>query len=62
MKASLSLPILSLLATGVVARDVPANVKSLYNSIRAKGQCSTVLKGGFYSSEGDSKGTKNILS
>lgn len=46
-----------LLATDVLARDVPANIKSLYKSIRAKGTCSNILKGGFYSQEKDSKGT-----
>lgn len=46
----------SLLAAPVLARDVPSNIRSLYNSIRAKGSCSNILKGGFYSQEKDSKG------
>lgn len=54
MKASLA--ILSLLATGALSREIPANVRSLYKSIRSKGQCSKVLKTGFFSSEDDSKG------
>lgn len=45
-----------LLATDVLARDVPANVKSLYKSVRANGTCKNILKGGFYSQEKDSKG------
>jgi hypothetical protein len=58
--------ILPLLTTGylagaVVARDVPANVKNLYNSIRAQGSCKNILKGGFYSQEKDSKGTLYYL-
>ncbi|KAJ2959762.1 hypothetical protein NQ176_g11096 [Zarea fungicola] len=39
----------------VLARDVPANVRALYNSIRAKGECTNKLKDGFYSQEDDSK-------
>lgn len=54
MKASI--PILSLLATGALSREIPANVKSLYKSIVSKGQCSKILKTGFFSSENDSKG------
>lgn len=42
----------------VLARDVPANVRALYNSIRAKGECTNKLKDGFYSQEEDSKGTQ----
>ncbi|KAJ2970506.1 hypothetical protein NQ176_g8153 [Zarea fungicola] len=49
------LALLSLLITPVLSADVPANIRSLYNSIRAKGQCSKILKGGFYSEEGDSQ-------
>lgn len=45
-----------LLAADVMARDVPSNVKALYKSIRNKGTCSNILKGGFYSQENDSKG------
>ncbi|OAA62393.1 glycoside hydrolase family 75 protein [Akanthomyces lecanii RCEF 1005] len=52
MKASAA--ILSLLATVALSREVPPNVRSLYKSIRDKGQCSNVLKPGFYSFEGDS--------
>lgn len=47
---------LGLCATGAVARDVPANVKALYDSIRSSGTCSNVLQGGFFSQEGDSQG------
>ncbi|KJK92270.1 hypothetical protein H633G_03818 [Metarhizium anisopliae BRIP 53284] len=45
---------LSALAAVAAARDVPANVKSFYNSIRGQGQCRNVLAGGFHSIDGDS--------
>ncbi|PNP45152.1 hypothetical protein TGAMA5MH_03203 [Trichoderma gamsii] len=45
----------ALAASPALARQVPANVQSLYNSIRAQGSCKNILKGGFYSQEGDSK-------
>lgn len=45
-----------LLTAEVSARDVPANIKALYSSIRANGKCSNILQGGFYSQEKDSKG------
>ncbi|KAJ2983368.1 hypothetical protein NQ176_g739 [Zarea fungicola] len=44
-----------LMAAGVLGRDVPSNIQALYKSIRAQGSCSNILKGGFYSQEGDSK-------
>lgn len=46
----------SLLAAPALGRDVPANIKALYDSIRSKGECSNVLQGGFFSQEDDSKG------
>ncbi|GJN70713.1 chitosanase [Purpureocillium lilacinum] len=36
------------------ARDVPSNVKSFYDGIRAQKQCRNVLAGGFHSVQGDS--------
>jgi len=39
---------LSLSSLGL-ARDVPANVRALYNSIVAQGQCSNKLATGFWS-------------
>lgn len=45
----------ALAASPALARQIPANVQSLYNSIRAQGSCKNILKGGFYSQEGDSK-------
>lgn len=53
-----ALVIPGLLAVPAVARDVPSNVRSLYDSIRSSGSCSNVLKGGFYSQEDDTKGIK----
>jgi hypothetical protein len=35
----------------VVARDVPSNVKDLYNRIRDQGECENVLAKGFRSSD-----------
>ena len=40
-----------LLAASSLARDVPDNVRNLYDSIREKGMCSIELAGGFYSSD-----------
>ncbi|KAI0466804.1 chitosanase [Xylaria cf. heliscus] len=34
-----------------LARDVPQNVRDLYNSIKSQGVCSNVLQGGFYALE-----------
>lgn len=39
------------------ARDVPSNVKSFYDGIRAQKQCRNVLAGGFHSVQGDSGST-----
>ncbi|KAG5971278.1 hypothetical protein E4U55_001287 [Claviceps digitariae] len=35
------------------ARDVPSNVRALYDGIRAQGKCRNVLAGGFHSEEND---------
>ncbi|KAI1361779.1 chitosanase [Xylaria arbuscula] len=44
---------LSALAGAALARDVPQNVRDLYNSIKNQGECSNVLAGGFFAlSEG----------
>ena len=56
MKAAVTSLLLAAAAAPVLARDVPQNIKDLYNSIRGQGQCNNMLKGGFYSQEGDSKG------
>lgn len=37
----------ALLATGVLAGQLPANVKNFYDSVRARGQCINKLKSGF---------------
>ncbi|GAP84752.1 putative glycoside hydrolase family 75 protein [Rosellinia necatrix] len=42
---------LSALVGASVARDVPQNVRDLYNSIKSQGQCTNVLQGGFYALE-----------
>lgn len=53
MRSFDSLLLTALAASPVLARQIPANVQSLYNSIRAQGSCKNILKGGFYSQEGD---------
>ncbi|PKS06105.1 hypothetical protein jhhlp_007939 [Lomentospora prolificans] len=51
MMAPLLLLATLLLAASSLARDVPDNVRNLYDSIREKGMCSIELAGGFYSSD-----------
>ncbi|KAI1371069.1 glycoside hydrolase family 75 protein [Hypoxylon crocopeplum] len=36
-----------------LARDVPSNIKNFYNSVKSKGQCSSKLASGFYSTYDD---------
>ncbi|AEO60909.1 glycoside hydrolase family 75 protein [Thermothelomyces thermophilus ATCC 42464] len=38
-------------AAGVAARDVPSNVQSFYDSLKAKGACSNKLATGFYAND-----------
>ncbi|KAM4063972.1 fungal chitosanase of glycosyl hydrolase group 75 domain-containing protein [Hirsutella rhossiliensis] len=45
---------LTLLGAVVSARDVPGNIQSFLDNIRAQKQCKNVLAGGFHSSNGDS--------
>lgn len=47
---------LSIFAGASLARTVPQNVRNLYNSIKAQGQCTNVLQGGFYALEDGSNG------
>jgi hypothetical protein len=54
MKTAFALGTLALAATSVAARDIPDNVKSLYDSLKS-GSCSEELQGGFYSEQDDSK-------
>lgn len=54
---SLRNTLLAALTLGLTsARDVPANVKSFYDGIRAQKQCNHVLASKFHSIEGDSGG------
>ncbi|KAI0139033.1 glycoside hydrolase family 75 protein [Hypoxylon sp. NC0597] len=39
----------SMLLGASLARDVPSNIRSFYNSIKSQGQCSSPLATGFYS-------------
>jgi hypothetical protein len=47
----LSLLAFLLLAASGLARDVPDNVRELYDSIRKKGKCSHKLATGFWSDD-----------
>ena len=49
MHSLLTPSLISLLAIAAEARDVPSNIQSFYNSIKAKGTCSNKLATGFYS-------------
>jgi hypothetical protein len=44
-----------LLVGSSYAASVPANVKTFYNNIKAKGSCSHVLKSGFTAVDGGAK-------
>lgn len=46
------------LATTGLARDVPSNLKSLYDNVKSSGKCSNELATGFYSSD-DGPGSKS---
>lgn len=61
MKTASSFLLAGLLASPVLGRDVPQNLRELYNSIRAQKSCKNELKGGFYSQEGDSKSKNTTL-
>ncbi|KAG6018100.1 hypothetical protein E4U43_007573 [Claviceps pusilla] len=49
----LSAPFFMAWASLATARDVPSNVKALYDQIRSQGQCQNVLAGGFHSQQND---------
>jgi len=54
MLSSVTFAALATLVLGTAARDIPPNVKALYDSIVSKGECSNKLASGFYSqSEGE---------
>lgn len=40
----------------VAAREVPANVRSFYNKVKAQDRCPNELQGGFHSKDNDNKG------
>lgn len=65
MKSTFLLLTAALSATSnVFALNVPENVKSFYNSVRAKGSCSNKLGSGFTlsDSESDTDNCKNNIS
>lgn len=55
MKTPNSFLATALLAGTALGREVPQNVRELYNSIRSQQSCKNELQGGFYSQENDSK-------
>ncbi len=55
MKTPISILLTSSLANLALGRQVPQNIRDLYDSIRAQKACGNELKGGFYSQENDSK-------
>lgn len=54
---SLGLYVLAALSTSAVARDVPDNLRALYDSIRGRGSCKNKLASGFYASARGLNGT-----
>ncbi|RWA03378.1 hypothetical protein EKO27_g11725 [Xylaria grammica] len=59
--ALLALSALSALAGVSLAKDIPQNVRDLYDSIRGQGECSNVLQGGFYALEDGSDDSHGII-
>ncbi|OAA73096.1 glycoside hydrolase family 75 protein [Akanthomyces lecanii RCEF 1005] len=55
MKTSSPALLAALLAEAALGRQIPQNVRNLYDSIRVQKACNNELKGGFYSQEQDSK-------
>lgn len=60
MKTSLTYLALALAAQGIVARDVPSNVRSFYNRVKSGGCTgSDLLKSGFHDTD-DSSASKGL--
>ena len=51
-----ALSVLFATSSTVGAREVPANVRSFYNKVKAQDRCPNELQGGFHSEENDNKG------
>jgi hypothetical protein len=51
-----ALSVLFAISTTVVAREVPSNVRSFYNKVKAQDRCPNELQGGFHSKDDDNKG------
>lgn len=43
---------------GTVARDIPQNIKTFYNNVKAAGTCKSILKGGLADTD---DGPKSML-
>lgn len=54
-----TLSVLFATSATVAAREVPANVRSFYNKVKAQDRCPNELQGGFHSKDNDNKGIKS---
>ena len=54
--SSAALSVLIATSATVAARDVPTNVRSFYNKVKAQNVCPNKLQGGFHSKDNDNKG------
>jgi hypothetical protein len=57
-----ALSVLFAASATVAAREVPANVRSFYNKVKAQNRCPNELQGGFHSKDDDNKGKAAALS
>lgn len=53
MHSKAAITSLLLLTSPATALDVPANVRTFYNNLKAKGECTNKLASGFYDSKFD---------
>ena len=51
-----ALSVLFATSATVAAREVPANVRTFYNKVKAQNRCENELQGGFHSKDDDNKG------
>ena len=59
--SSAALSVLFASSATVAARDVPTNVRSFYNKVKAQDRCPNELQGGFHSKDDDNKGITSTL-
>ena len=46
-----SLLVLATAVSSVAARDIPDNIRAMYDNVRARGSCSNKLADGFYATD-----------